>query len=200
MADTELDSLVEKIIWVKNRWVAWEFESNTVANLLLQIRIWVKYCCKFEAISQFHIDLADILHFRKLRYNSQNLKQFRNFTWTCGNWEKVRKAAKICVFRNRTPKNLAKTLRKACENLNFRNILQNISNFRKFHFFFSRNSRVLLERQYYLSLCHLLLHGPKSGAHKMNVAQFPSTIFSTCITVLFLYRDSGTALSKGGFC
>ena len=126
MADTELDSLVEKIIWVKNRWVAWEFESNTVANLLLQIRIWVKYCCKFEAISQFHIDLADILHFRKLRYNSQNLKQFRNFTWTCGNWEKFEKLQKYVYFAIEPPKTLQKPCKKLAKTWIFA-IFRNIS-------------------------------------------------------------------------
>ena len=33
----------------------------------------------------------------------------------------------------------------------------------------------------------------------MNVAQSPSTTFPTCITLHVLYRNSGTALPKGGF-
>ena len=36
-----------------------------------------------------------------------------------------------------------------------------------------------------LSLCHLLLDGQKSGAHKMNVATSPSTTFLICSTLLF---------------
>ena len=70
----ELVSAVEKRIWVKNCWV--EFESNTVANLLLWIRIWVKYCCKFVTISHFYIDVTNILHYRILSYYSHVWSNF----------------------------------------------------------------------------------------------------------------------------
>ena len=48
----------------------------------------------------------------------------------CENWENVRKAGKMCVFCNRTPKKkLWKPCEKLMKSLNFRNISQNSSIF-----------------------------------------------------------------------
>ena len=75
--------------------------------------------------------------------------------------------------------------------------------FENSHFFFEIqfNPRALLEWHYFLSICHLLMDGPKSansGAHKMNVTQSPSKTFSTSITLLFCTETPGPRCQKEG--
>ena len=52
--------------------------------------------------------------------------------------------------------------------------------------------------QHFLSLCHLLLDGTKIRAHKMKVAQPPSTTFLISITLLFSPEILGQHCQKEG--
>ena len=75
---------------------------------------------------------------------------------------------------------------------------ENLKLFRNFTSIFAEINFVFFEIHVSFSKPFVLLDGPNSGAHKMNVARSPSTFFSTYITLLFCTETLGQRCQKEG--